>query len=982
MSNKLFSLFNDKLRSPDELVAGPAQTLDSIGTAVDDSDTILRKIRQFEIVKQKVDYSDFSNFVFFNSALDYFNVTGEKILNEYPYDGSSEQKQLFTDALDDYQRHVVNVWPKSTGYLNFNPAISSSYILVEDIGKDPSGVSKTSLLNPGTGSFSIELWAIPPPALTGTTDIMSVMQKTSGSIAHVAGGDGFALFYTGSLLGTAIFSGSQTDLISVPFVPGRPSYFCFTYDRSQTTPILRMYTGSIGTFPVLVSTLSGTTIGKVDCGSGRLSIASGSISTFIGRPLTGSLDEIRYWNTVRTLSDISSSFNVKVNAQSGLNGLWRFNESGSVQNDEGSIVRDSSGRKLHGRIQRYYPAMRSSGSIFPLDTSDLSLTTECSTVLSYIAEQQESGSVYDRDNDNIVTRLIPEQYFLLEELKQTNVLRDFMYVMARSFDQIKVSIDQFTNVLRTDYGKYNQTPDALLQDVARFFGWEFTGNFLNADVMQYIIGKNVLANTESNKALDVKLYEIKNEFWKRTLINLMHIYKTKGTRDSVESLLRVYGVNGNFVKLKEYGYKPEAGIQTTRISSEKSVAALTFGSGSSAGTNFISSSIFYGPVMGVETRIRFPTETSAGLDPGFATGSIWLLNSGSTQMQSLIYQKTSVTSTTGSFTYSGSEGSLTLSNVPVFDNRWCNLVVNHDYLSSSLEIDLQVLDRDDVVYHASASLFTPLSTASYPQNFIVGADTTSGINSEYWMQEARVWTEPLGDIEMRDHALNFQSFGTEEVDGLSEIILHWRMNENLSASAGGELLNTIYDYSGNSRHGSGNGFTPSDNPFRKFLNEFNYIASPEFGWSEEKIRSIAASTVSPQDAFTDNAIVALEFNLVDALNEDISQILATLDTFNESIGSPVHRYRDSYVDLDILRANYFKRLNGAINFKTFADLLEFFDRSFIDMIRRLIPARATFLGDEFIVESHMLERPKLQWNYRRKEREFQPEGVIKVFIRS
>jgi len=75
-------------------------------------------------------------------------------------------------------------------------------------------------------------------------------------------------------------------------------------------------------------------------------------------------------------------------------------------------------------------------------------------------------------------------------------------------------------------------------------------------------------------------------------------------------------------------------------------------------------------------------------------------------------------------------------------------------------------------------------------------------------------------------------------------------------------------------------------------------------------------------------------------------------------------------------------LNGSINFRLFADLLEFFDRSFIGMIRRLIPARAVFIGDEFVVESHMLERPKVQWNYRRREKELDLEGVIRVYIRS
>jgi hypothetical protein len=63
-------------------------------------------------------------------------------------------------------------------------------------------------------------------------------------------------------------------------------------------------------------------------------------------------------------------------------------------------------------------------------------------------------------------------------------------------------------------------------------------------------------------------------------------------------------------------------------------------------------------------------------------------------------------------------------------------------------------------------------------------------------------------------------------------------------------------------------------------------------------------------------------------------------------------------------------------------MLEFFDRSFITMVQRLLPARAIFLGDEFVVESHMLERPKLQWNYRRQTATIVPEGSITMFTRT
>jgi len=128
----------------------------------------------------------------------------------------------------------------------------------------------------------------------------------------------------------------------------------------------------------------------------------------------------------------------------------------------------------------------------------------------------------------------------------------------------------------------------------------------------------------------------------------------------------------------------------------------------------------------------------------------------------------------------------------------------------------------------------------------------------------------------------------------------------------------------------------------------------------------------------DSNAVSVEFNLIDALNEDISYILASMDNWNNIIGDHAARHRASYPELDRFRQQYFTRLVGRINFRAFADFMDFFDRSFVEMIKKLLPARVNFKGAEFVVESHMLERPKVQYTYRRQSPALVPEGVIWV----
>jgi hypothetical protein len=972
MSDRLFSLFDEKLRRPEELVASPPQSLDSLSSKLEEQQYIVDRFGKFSEVIPRVDYSNFANFVFFNSALDYFNITGEKILNEYPYDGTRADRQAFIDDLDGYQNHVLDTWPKRSGHIRFDSQISSSYILCEDVGVD-SGVARTGMLSPGTSSLSLEFWCIPPPVLTGSSAVMVLAQKVTGS------GDGYSVYFSGSRAYFRMVSGSNSTEISTLVNPGTASYFSCVYDNSSfSTPFSFIYTGSIGSFPVLVSSSSSGISGPIFVGSTKISFASGSISGKNCVPFSGALDNVRIWNVPLSVFDISSSFNCKIFSQRNLTALWRFNETGSSPTNS-NIVLDYSGHRLNGRIFGYYPAMRASGSLVPFEDPDPILSFDSPEIQALISVQQASGSAYDRSNDNIITRMLPSQLFQLEQLKNTDVLEKFIYILARNFDEIKTRIDQTIFVLRSKYGEFDQTPDALLEDIGKQFGWEFTANFLSADASQYILGKNVLHNTEANREIDTKLFQIKNEFWKRTLINLVYLYKTKGTRESVESLLRIYGVNKNFVKLKEFGFKPIVGISTNRINSQKSVFTVQLGSGSFTGSHIVSPS-FSSSFNTVESRVKFPTTGTLEMPATLSGGLIWSLKGNASQSYQMSFLKNALGSQTGSLIMSSSEGTVILSGANIFDNEWYNVSFLRDPASSSFFIDVRSIDDDAVSKRfRTQTIVSGSISSSLSLTMTMGASGSTP--TQMWVQEMRVWNQALSDAELDDHALNFQSYGTEEFQGSNDLALHWRLNEGLTADGSGSFTN-IYDYSAHNLWGTGSGFLHDSIPFTRFLLDYNYIAAPDLGWNEEKVRVFDSSSPDPGDAFLDNRVLSLEFGMIDALNEDISQIISTMDDFNIAIGLPVNRFRATYHDLEILRFNYFRRLQGRLNFRVFSDMLEFFDRSFLDMVRRLIPARTVFLGDEFVIESHMLERPKLQWNYRRQQAPFQPEGVIQVYIRT
>lgn len=100
--------------------------------------------------------------------------------------------------------------------------------------------------------------------------------------------------------------------------------------------------------------------------------------------------------------------------------------------------------------------------------------------------------------------------------------------------------------------------------------------------------------------------------------------------------------------------------------------------------------------------------------------------------------------------------------------------------------------------------------------------------------------------------------------------------------------------------------------------------------------------------------------MIDALNRDIVNIFSTLDDLDNVIGNPELVYSPDYPGLENLRDIYFNRLTGKLNFKSFFEFFRWFETSIGTFIDQLIPRKTRYYGTNFVVESHMLERPKFE----------------------
>ena len=166
-----------------------------------------------------------------------------------------------------------------------------------------------------------------------------------------------------------------------------------------------------------------------------------------------------------------------------------------------------------------------------------------------------------------------------------------------------------------------------------------------------------------------------------------------------------------------------------------------------------------------------------------------------------------------------------------------------------------------------------------------------------------------------------------------------------------------------------------------FPKTFKYsILSPNFDQSSQtnkvRIRSFLNPTVARRELVDvapvyhipksekihDDLRFGIEISITQALNEDIINILATMDEIENSVGAPESQFDVGYQGLENIRDVYFNRLTDKINLSNFFQFFRWFDNTIGDSIHRLIPRKTRFTGVNYIIEPHILERPKFTYN--------------------
>jgi len=564
-----------------------------------------------------VNWSDFATHTFFNSAEAKVQKAFDKIINRFPFDGTRTEFNNFVDSLTGFEKHVLDRFPKHTGYLAFSgsssPSSPGTYISINDfkgshspkLSKDPTG---QSVLDPETKPFTFEFYVNSPSG--SNNDCQVIAQKLNGS-------NGISLLLSSSAEKTSphaaadflvmIRSGSLTLSASVELTKGQFEHCTTVFDRSSGPGQILLYRNG-----AKVASSSFGSMGQIDFKTSPLTLGSGSThASTIGlsyvpkETLSGALDEFRVWHTGRTQQEIQKQRFLDIFSQQGLQLLYRFNEpSGSFASDGNNLVLDHSGNGLHANVQNFSMSFRNTGTYgaSPVKGETAAISTILFPSFEGVTDLNDelltSASNYDYSNPNLVTRLVPSHYLKeasdaegFETVKaeigdsiatrydqpggvrvgQPQIIAGMLYTFAETFDELKMFIDELKRLLKVDVLSQDVISDQMLPWLSRYYGIALPNFYANASINQLLDGTEIRQDRLSTTALQA----VQNTLWRRIFSDLPFIFSTRGTHVSLRSILANLGINpGGPIRIREFGGSKQRNLGDSFIRRHEVAAML------------------------------------------------------------------------------------------------------------------------------------------------------------------------------------------------------------------------------------------------------------------------------------------------------------------------------------------------------------------------------------------------------------------------
>ena len=172
---------------------------------------------------------------------------------------------------------------------------------------------------------------------------------------------------------------------------------------------------------------------------------------------------------------------------------------------------------------------------------------------------------------------------LISRFMTTGALKEFdtpdkkfeklLQIYGRSFDETRSFITTLGNINSVNYTIKNDIPSQLLKNLAQTLGWVTNFSPISQDELLQAV-----FTTQPNKFSGLQIgptpEEINYQFYRNLIINSAYLFKSKGTRKSIECLLRMVGAPEALIDFNEYIYVADTRINMSEFDQQYAQISL------------------------------------------------------------------------------------------------------------------------------------------------------------------------------------------------------------------------------------------------------------------------------------------------------------------------------------------------------------------------------------------------------------------------
>jgi hypothetical protein len=552
----------------------------------------------------QIDFSNPSNFIRYGSAEKYYEDTIYRIYQTYPYDGSLKERVEWHNSSSYFDNYILEEeYPRTTGYATFSPdgwgtqtdsdTIVDTIFTASTLGEpsikeyvtihggpnvnniyDTTSHRESNLQMNFDDGVTVEMFVKVPTFPSGTNMFTTFDQSNySSGIGSLSYGRmwSFFIYNDGQVYSSfLVSSGSTTNQMTTPVdvfstIEDQWVHYVYRTYNSGSDFVIDQY---INSDKITTETFAGAALNEVTGAIiGTLGamkeeypspMAGGTVGGLGWCKLSGSVDEFRYWKTKRSDDDIKKYWFTQVGSgvntdtsNTDLGVYYKFNEGITEIAATDAVVLDYSGRVSNGSWTGYGTNSRSTDSALEESSASMAefqdpiIYSTHPDVVSYLAEKQTSGSIYDNLNNGRMIDKIPS--WVIEEDREGKVLENLIQTVSSYFDTLHLQSEILPSLGHIHYVSGSEKQKPFVDTMLRSKGLEVPEIFSDASALEKF------HNRGDSIEFSEELKEVKNSIYQNIYNNLVHIYKSKGTEQSFRNLMRCYGIDEELVKLHMYG---------------------------------------------------------------------------------------------------------------------------------------------------------------------------------------------------------------------------------------------------------------------------------------------------------------------------------------------------------------------------------------------------------------------------------------------